>query len=72
MLISDIIQQRDEDVVIPVGSHHPRYQTTLSLPSIVGPYGGMEVLWPAMSDVELAGLNLSADEIRPITGKYLG
>lgn len=63
---------RDEQSVIPVGSHNTSYQTTLSLPSIVGSTGVKEVLWPILSADELAGLEKTADKIRAVTAKYLG
>ena len=63
---------RDEQSVIPVGSHQPRYGTTLSLPSIVGREGIKEVLWPAMSAQEQEGLDRSAATLKAATAKYLG
>ncbi|MGO9135769.1 MAG: lactate/malate family dehydrogenase [Methylovirgula sp.] len=62
---------RDELAVIPVGSHNPRYDITLSLPSIVGKEGVKEVLWPDMSPDEVAGLERSAETLKNATKKYL-
>ncbi len=62
---------RDEQSVIPVGSHNAAYGTTLSLPSIVGKMGVKEVLWPAMSNDERDGLERCADRLKSVTAKYL-
>ncbi len=62
---------RDEQSVIPVGSHNKRYNTTLSLPSIVGSTGVKEVLWPMMSADELAALEKTAEKLRTVSAKYL-
>ncbi len=63
---------RDERAVFPVGSHNPRYGTTLSLPSVVGRQGVIEVLWPEMSADELEGLERSAETLKNAVRKYLG
>jgi hypothetical protein len=55
---------RDEHAVIPIGSFHPRYGTTLSLPSILGRRGVSHVLEPEMSDDEKQSLQHSADRLR--------
>lgn len=62
---------RDERAVIPVGSHNPEYGVTLSLPSVVGQAGVIEVLQPEMTEEERAGLMRSADRLREVTRKYL-
>jgi L-lactate dehydrogenase len=63
---------RDERAVFPVGSHIERYGVTLSLPSVVGRQGVIEVLWPEMSDDEKLGLERSADTLRNAIRKFVG
>jgi L-lactate dehydrogenase len=53
----------DERAVIPIGSYQKKFGVTLSLPSIVGRRGVIEVLEPAMSDEERDGLKMSADAL---------
>ena len=62
---------RDERAVIPVGSHNKDYGVTLSLPSVVGAAGVVDVLQPEMTEEELAGLVRSADRLREVTKQYL-
>jgi L-lactate dehydrogenase len=62
---------RDERAVFPVGSHNPRYGVTLSLPSVVGRQGVIEVLWPDMSDDELKGLERSAETLKNAVRKFI-
>jgi L-lactate dehydrogenase len=50
----------DEHAVIPIGSLQKRFGVTLSLPSVVGRRGVIEVLEPEMSDEERQGLEKSA------------
>src|SRR6266576_4668549 len=45
----------DERAIIPIGSYQKRFGVTLSLPSIVGRRGAIEVLEPEMSDEEREG-----------------
>src|SRR5262249_34242210 len=54
----------DERAVIPIGSYQKKFGVTLSLPSIVGRRGAIEVLEPPMSDEERDGLRKSADALR--------
>jgi L-lactate dehydrogenase len=61
--IAEIIL-RDEQTVIPIGSYQPRYQTVLSLPSIVGKKGIVKVLNPSKTAAEDKALQKSADAIR--------
>jgi len=63
---------RDERAVFPAGSYNPRFGTTVSLPSIVGRPGVIEVLEPAMSDEEKQGLERSAERLRETVRKYIG
>jgi len=53
----------DERAVIPIGSYQKKFGVTLSLPSIVGRAGVIEVLEPEMSDEEREGLWNSADTL---------
>jgi L-lactate dehydrogenase len=55
---------RDERAVIPVGSYQDKFGVTLSLPSVVGRDGVVEVLEPALSDAEREGLDKSAENLR--------
>ncbi len=54
----------DERAVFPVGSYNPRFGTTVSLPSIVGRQGVIEVLEPEMSDNERQGLERGAARLQ--------
>ena len=53
----------DEHAVIPIGSLQKRFGVTLSLPSVVGRRGVIEVLEPEMSDEERQGLEKSAQTL---------
>ena len=55
---------RDERHVVPIGSYQSQFGVTLSLPSIVGRNGVIEVLQPELSDEERSGLDKSADSLR--------
>ncbi len=55
---------RDERAVIPVGSHSAKYDVTLSLPSVIGPRGVIQILEPAISEEEQQALYRSADRLR--------
>jgi L-lactate dehydrogenase len=55
---------RDERGVIPIGSYHPKYGVTLSLPSVVGQIGAMKILDPVMSDEERQALQRSAETLK--------
>jgi L-lactate dehydrogenase len=50
----------DERAVIPVGSFQKKFDVTLSLPSVIGRGGLIEVLEPEMSEEERIGLQKSA------------
>ena len=54
----------DERAVIPIGSLQKKFGVTLSLPSVVGRRGVIEVLEPEMSDEEREGLEKSAQTLR--------
>jgi L-lactate dehydrogenase len=50
--------------VIPIGSYNPKYGVTLSMPSVLGQTGVVQILEPAMSDEERHGLQRSADTLK--------
>jgi len=54
----------DEHAVAPIGSLQPQFGVTLSLPSVVGARGVIEVLEPAMSEEERQGLQKSAQMLQ--------
>jgi L-lactate dehydrogenase len=55
---------RDERAAIPIGSFNQKYSVTLSLPSVVGRHGVVEILDPDMSDGEARALELSAQSLK--------
>jgi L-lactate dehydrogenase len=55
---------RDERAAIPIGSHQQEFGVTLSLPSIVGSTGVIQVMRPELSIEEQAGLEKSAENLR--------
>jgi L-lactate dehydrogenase len=55
---------RDERAVIPIGSYNPAYGVTLSLPSVVGRDGVVQILEPDMSEEERQALQRSAETLR--------
>jgi len=55
---------RDERAVVPVGSLQSQFGVTLSLPSVVGRGGIIEVLQPELSDEERNGLAKSAANLK--------
>jgi L-lactate dehydrogenase len=50
--------------VIPIGSYQKDFGVTLSLPSVLGRRGIVEVLEPEMSDEERRGLRKSAESLK--------
>jgi L-lactate dehydrogenase len=50
--------------VIPIGSFQKEFGVTLSLPSIVGRGGVVEVLEPSLSEEERVGLQKSAELLK--------
>jgi L-lactate dehydrogenase len=54
----------DERAVIPIGSFQSKFGVTLSLPSVVGKAGVLEVLEADMSDEEHASLQRSAEFLK--------
>lgn len=61
--IAEIIL-RDERAAIPIGSYNPKYGVTLSLPSILGRDGVIEILDPQMSEDERKALQRSAETLK--------
>ena len=55
---------RDERAAIPIGSYNKDYGLTLSLPSVLGRTGVIEILPPELSEEERAGLEKSAETLR--------
>jgi L-lactate dehydrogenase len=55
---------RDEHAVIPIGSYNPKFEVTISLPSVVGRGGVNQILEPTMSAEELKLFNRSAEVLR--------
>jgi L-lactate dehydrogenase len=55
---------RDERAVVPVGSLQKEFGVTLTLPSVVGRGGVIEVLQPELSEEETAGLKKSAESLK--------
>jgi L-lactate dehydrogenase len=55
---------RDERAVVPIGAYNSRYDLTLSLPTIVGSKGCVEILDPPLSDDEQIGLKKSIEALR--------
>jgi L-lactate dehydrogenase len=55
---------RDERAVIPIGSYISRYGVTLSLPSVLGREGVLEVIEPEMSGDERQSLSRGAETLK--------
>jgi L-lactate dehydrogenase len=55
---------RDERAVIPIGSYNPHYGVTLSMPSVLGRDGVVQILEPEMSKEERQALERSAEALR--------
>jgi len=63
---------RDERAVIPIGSLQEQFGVTLSLPSVVGHGGVIEVLQPELSDEEREGLQRSAKAMKDALDRVKG
>jgi L-lactate dehydrogenase len=63
---------RDERAVIPIGSYNPTYGVTLSMPSVVGRTGVVQLLDPAMSDHERQALQQSAETLKAAVARIQG
>ena len=55
---------RDEQAVIPIGSYNPKFEVTLSLPSVLGRHGVSKIFEPELSEEERQGLQHSAEILR--------
>jgi L-lactate dehydrogenase len=55
---------RDERAVVPMGVYHSKLGVTLSLPSVIGREGCVQVLDPPLSNDERAGLNKCIETLR--------
>jgi L-lactate dehydrogenase len=55
---------RDERSAIPIGSYQPQFGVTLSLPSVVGSTGIVDVMQPELTPEEQNGLQKSAENLR--------
>ena len=62
---------RDERAIFPIGMHNPRYGATVSLPSVVGREGIVEVIHPDMSAEELGALERSAERLTGLVREAL-
>jgi L-lactate dehydrogenase len=64
---------RDERGVIPIGSYCPEYGVTLSMPSVLGQTGVVQILEPAMSQEERqAALQRSAETLKAAVARIQG
>src|SRR5712672_2946176 len=63
---------RDERGVIPIGSYNPKYGVTLSMPSVLGQTGIMQILEPAMSRAERRALQRSAETLKAAVAQIQG
>jgi L-lactate dehydrogenase len=55
---------RDERAVVPIGVYNPKFGVTLSLPSVIGRAGCLEVFEPPLSNDERIGLNKCIETLR--------
>jgi L-lactate dehydrogenase len=62
----------DERAVIPIGSFQNRFGVTLSLPSVIGKGGLIDVLEPDMSGEERVGLQRSAEILNAALDRIRG
>jgi L-lactate dehydrogenase len=62
---------RDERAVLPVAAYSDRYETTLSLVSVVGAAGVVKMYEPAMLDEERQALRASAGALRKAKSRIL-
>jgi L-lactate dehydrogenase len=62
---------RNERAVIPIGSYNPHYGVTLSLPSILGRHGVVQILEPEMSKEERQALERSAETLRNANSRLI-
>ena len=62
----------DERAVIPIGSFQKEFGVTLSLPSVIGRGGVIEVFEPEMSEEERVGLQRSAEFLKSALSRIRG
>jgi L-lactate dehydrogenase len=62
---------RDERAVIPIGSYNPTYGVTLSMPSVLGQTGVVQILEPAMAEEERQALG-SAETLKAAVARIQG
>jgi L-lactate dehydrogenase len=62
----------DERAVIPIGSFQQKFGVTLSLPSVIGRGGVIEVLEPDMSEEERVGLQKSVETLKAALARVRG
>ena len=63
---------RDERAVIPIGSYNPAYGVTLSMPSVLGKTGVVQILEPSMSQDERQALQRSAETLKAAVARIQG
>jgi L-lactate dehydrogenase len=56
--------------VSPIGSYNPKYGVTLSMPSVLGKTGVVQILEPAMSDEERQALRRSAATLQAAVARF--
>jgi L-lactate dehydrogenase len=61
--IAEIVQ-RDERAVVPIGVYNSKLGVTLSLPSVVGRDGCLQILDPPLSNDERIGLKNCIETLR--------
>ncbi len=62
---------RDERIVIPIGSYQAKYGVTLSLPSVVGREGAVQILEPELAENERQALQRSAETLKTAVARIL-
>jgi L-lactate dehydrogenase len=63
---------RDERAVIPIGSYNPEYGVTLSMPSVLGRSGVVQIIDADLSKEERQALQRGADTLRNAVGRIQG
>ena len=63
---------RNERGVLPIGSYNPKYDVTLSMRSVLGQTGVVQILEPAMSEKERQALQRSADTLKTAVNRIEG
>jgi L-lactate dehydrogenase len=61
---------RDERVVVTIGSYNDKYGVTLSMPSVLGRTGVVQILEPSMSDDERGALSHSAETLKKAVAAF--